>query len=134
MTDMWRLGYVAVTLQQCDDYGRALRTSCSRSKPACFSSSSETLLPLPPRCWPACSTSRLRASLLALRSGSLQPGCVAPFRDGKQLARPSELGSGDPHEVLVYGPPGMHPGDLHKVHPYLPGYAIIVTPYVPVMR
>lgn len=73
--------------------------------------------------------------LLPDRSGSLQPGCVAPFRDGKLLARPSELGSGDPHEVLVYGPPGMHPGDLHKVHPCLPGYAIIVTPYVPaVMR
>lgn len=48
-------------------------------------------------------------------TGSLQPGEVCPVMAGNQMPRPTELASDDPFHVLLYGAPGMHPGDLHKV-------------------
>ena len=48
-------------------------------------------------------------------TGSLAPGEVCVVVHGHALPRPMGLREGEPFEVLIYGSPGMHPGDLHKV-------------------
>jgi len=48
-------------------------------------------------------------------TGSLRPGEVCILLHGKQLPRPSELRSDELFQVLVYGSPGMHPGDIRKL-------------------
>ena len=48
-------------------------------------------------------------------TGSLAPGEICVVVNGHELSRPMGLLDGQPFEVLVYGSPGMHPGDLHKV-------------------
>jgi hypothetical protein len=46
---------------------------------------------------------------------SLAPGEICVVVNGHALPRPMGLREAEPFEVLVYGSPGMHPGDLHKV-------------------
>ena len=48
-------------------------------------------------------------------TGSLAPGEICVVVNGHALPRPMGLREGEAFEVLVYGSPGMHPGDLHKV-------------------
>ena len=53
-------------------------------------------------------------------SGALAEGEVCVVVNGKLLPRPVGLAEGEPIPLLIYGSPGMHPGDLHRVHAACP--------------
>lgn len=48
-------------------------------------------------------------------TGTLRAGEVCVVINGSEMARPIALLDGEPFHVLVYGAPGMHPGDIRKL-------------------
>jgi len=48
-------------------------------------------------------------------TGTLRADEVCVVVDGSELPRPISLLDGEPFDILVYGAPGMHPGDIRKL-------------------
>lgn len=48
-------------------------------------------------------------------TGTLSPGEVCVVVNGSEVPRPIVLLDGEPFDILVYGAPGMHPGDIRKL-------------------
>lgn len=48
-------------------------------------------------------------------TGTLRPGEVCVVVNGSEVPRPIVLLDGEPFDILVYGAPGMHPGDIRKL-------------------